>query len=102
MGDETLAQDILDGVADALEEMGAARKFRIVTVPAVDIDDAGATPVETKVDVTVATILFSFNNEYMADANVINGNLMAILSLEDLSSSQIAAIKPGNRLVLFN
>jgi len=99
MGDTTIAQDILDGVADALGDLGAVRKLRIITTPSVDNDNPGATPVETLENVDVDTFLFSFDQEYMPEANVLQGELMGIPSLKDLTTAQITAIKPGNRFV---
>lgn len=99
MGDPTIAQDIIDGVAYALDEVGDTRTFRIVTVPSIDINNPGATPVETLEDVSVEAILFSFFQEYMPDANILDGNLMAILSIKDLTDPQVDAIEPGNRLI---
>lgn len=99
MGDITIAQDILDGVADALGDLGDTRTFRIITTPDYNLNNPGETPTETDEDVSVEALLFGFNIEYMPEANIIEGELMSILSIKDFTDAQVASIKPGNRLL---
>ena len=99
MGDITIAQDILDGVADALGDLGDTRTFRIITTPTVDKNNPGETPIETKVDIPVEAVLFDFDEKYMPNANILEGESMAILSIDPFSDVQVDAIVPGNRLI---
>lgn len=99
MGDTTIAQDILEGVADALGSLGDTRSFRVITIPSVDVNNPGATPVETESDTEVEALLFDFDQEYMAGANILEGGLMSIISIEGVADATIAEMEPGNRLV---
>lgn len=99
MGDISIAQDLLDGVAEALGVLGSLRNFRLVSTPPVDISNPGETPVETPTDYPLDAYLYAFDNEYMPEANILDGSLMAILSIESLTSEQIEQIEPGNRLI---
>ena len=99
MGNAALAQDFLDAVRDVLSEVGDTKTFRIVTESAIDINNPGAAPTPSNEDVALEAFLFDFIQEYMPEANVIEGDKMAILSVIDLSSAQIEAIKPGEYLI---
>ena len=99
MGDLSIAQDLLDGVVDAMADLGTTRTFRIITVEAIDPDNPGAAPVETPENVSVEALLFDFDKKYMPEANVTEGGLMALLSIEPFSDAQVSAIVPGNFLV---
>jgi hypothetical protein len=99
MGDLSIAQDLLDGVVDALADLGDTRTLRIITVDPVDPLDPGAAPVETVEDVSVEALLFDFDKKYMPEANVIEGGTMALLSVDPLTDAQVEAIVPGNFLM---
>jgi hypothetical protein len=99
MGDTSIADDIMEGVADALGDLGTTRTFQIITVPTTDANNPGAKPVESVEDVSVDALLFSFNEEYMSNVSIVDGNLMSILSIQDFTDAQVAAIKPGNSLL---
>lgn len=99
MGDISIAQDLLDGVVDAMADLGATRTLRIITVDPIDPLDPGAAPVETVENVNVESLLFNFDKRYMPEANVTEGETMALLSVEPLTDAQVEAIVPGNFLV---
>lgn len=99
MGDLSIAQDLLEGVAEALAEVGDTRTFRIITVAPIDSNDPGAAPVETPENVSVEALLFNFDKRYMPEANITEGGVMALLSIEPFSDAQVEAITPGNFLV---
>ena len=99
MGDVTIAQDLLDGVADALADLGDTRTFRIITAGAIDPNDPGAEPSETTENVSVEAILFNFDERYMPGANVLEGGLLALLSIKDFTAAQVGALEPGNFLI---
>jgi hypothetical protein len=99
MGDTTIADDLLAGVADALGDLGATRTLRIITTSALDIDSPGEAPTETEEDVSLDSLLFTFDSKYMPEASIIHGGVMAIVSIQDLTDEQIAGIEPGNLLV---
>lgn len=99
MGDVSIAQDLLDGVVDALDAVGSTRILRIITVDPIDPNNPGAAPVETPENVNVESLLFDFDKRYMPEANVTEGGLMGILSIEPLTDAQIEAIVPGNFIV---
>ena len=99
MGDLSIAQDLLEGVAEAMEAVGDTRTLRIITVEPINVDDPGAAPVETEVDLEIEALLFDFDKKYMPGANVLEGGLMAILSITTLTDEQVAAIVPGNFII---
>lgn len=99
MGDLSIAQDLLDGVVDAMADLGDSRFFRMVTVDPIDPLNPGAAPVETVEDVPVECLLFNFNKKYMPEANVTEGDTMALLSVEPFTDDQVTAICPGNFIV---
>lgn len=99
MGDITIAQDLLDGVVDAMADLGDTRTLRLITVDPVDPLDPGAAPVEILDDVSVEALLFGFDKRYMPEANVTEGDVMSLLSIEPLTDAQVAQIIPGNLLI---
>lgn len=99
MGDLTIAQDLLDGVDEALALLGDTRTLRLVTIPSIDVNNPGGAPTETQVDKEIEAFLFAFDSEYMTDANILGGGLMAILAVSSLTTAQINQIQPGNRLI---
>lgn len=99
MGDLTIAQDLLEGVAEALGTVGNTRTLKLITYGAIDIDNPGAAPTRLDEDVPIDALLFDFEQEYMPKANVLEGSTMAILSIIDLTDVQVSEIIPGNKLV---
>ncbi|MES0340679.1 MAG: hypothetical protein ABUK08_00025 [Candidatus Humimicrobiaceae bacterium] len=99
MGDVTLAADIIEGVVDIMIEVGSTHTFRIITYGAPNPSNPGAPPSEVIDDTNIEAYTFDFNEEYMPDANVTEGELMGILSIDPLSQAQIAEIKPGSYLI---
>lgn len=99
MGDLSIAQDILDGVADALNDVGASRVLRILTAGALDPENPGAGAPQTTTDLTVTAILTDYEEKYIDGTLVLDRDKQAVISLSGLSSIQIAGIKPGNFLV---
>lgn len=99
MGDVTLAADIIEGVVDIMAEVGSTHTFRIITYGDPNPSDPGAPPTEIIDDTDVEAYTFDFVEEYMPDANVIDGGLMGIMSIDPLSSIQIDGIEPGSYLI---
>ncbi len=99
MGDVSIAQDLLDGVVDAMADLGTTRTLRLITVDPVNPLDPGASPVETNEDVSIEALLFGFDKRYMPEANITEGEVMSILSIDPLTDAQVAAITPGNILI---
>ncbi len=99
MGDVTIAQDLLEGVEDAMADLGATRTFRIVTYSAPNPSDPGAAPTETPEDVTVEAILFDFDIKYMPKSSVEEGSTLALLSIIDFTDDQVNSLVPGNFLI---
>lgn len=99
MGDVSIAQDLLDGVVDAMADLGTTRTLRLITDDPVDPLDPGASPVETLENLSVEALLFGFDKKYMPEANITEGEVMALLSINPLDDAQVAAIVPGNVLI---
>lgn len=99
MGDVSIAEDLLDGVVDAMANLGSTRTFRIITAGALDPNNPGAEDADTVENVSVEALLFDFDKKYMPEANVTEGGTMALLSIKPLTDVQVAAIVPGNFLV---
>jgi len=99
MGDLTIAQDLLDGVADALADLGATRKVRVITAGALTPGDPGAGGAQSTADFNVEAVIVDYEERY-ADGTVVRaGDRQAILSIGPLSATQVAALAPGARLV---
>ncbi len=99
MGDVSIAQDLLDGVVDAMAEVGSTRTLRLISVDPINPLDPGAAPIETNDDVSIEALLFDFDKRYMSEANITEGGVMALLSVEPLTDAQVVAIVPGNVLI---
>lgn len=99
MGDVTIAQDLLEGVQDALADLGSTRVFRIITYSTPNPSSPGAAPSETLENVNVEAVLFDFDTKYMPGSTALEGKTLAILSIIDFTTAQLAALKPGNYLI---
>jgi len=99
MGDLSIAQDLLEGVADALGDLGATRTLRLVSVPSLDINNPGGARVETLDDEDLEALLFEYEDKYMPGSSVHDGNTLAILSIINLTDAQVALVQPGNQLL---
>lgn len=99
MGDLSIAQDLLDGVVDALGDLGDTRTVRIVTEGALDIGDPGAGRPKTNEDVPVEALLYDFEDEYIDGTTVLKGDRKAIISIEPLTVAQVAGIEQGAKLI---
>jgi hypothetical protein len=99
MGDMTIAQDLLDGVADALADLGSTRQVRIITRGALTPGDPGAGGAQTVVDVNVEAVVAGYDEKYVDGTTIQVGDRLAILSIGPLSTAQVAALKPGARLI---
>lgn len=99
MGDTSIAQDILDGVADALGDAGDTRTLRIVNYGSIDPNDPGAAPTVTNDDTPLAALLFDFDEKYMPGANIVDGDTMSIIDLSVLSEAQKTVLAPGTKLI---
>jgi hypothetical protein len=99
MGDTSIAQDIISGVADALGDVGDTRTLRIVTPGTIDPSNPGAGATPTNADVPVEAIIVDYEERYIDGTLVLAGDKQAVIDLSALSSAQIAGIKPGNFLI---
>jgi hypothetical protein len=99
MGDISIAQDILEGVTDALADLGNTKKTRTVSVGPLVPGNPGAGGTQTVTDTDVEAIISDYDERYVDGSTVREGDRQAILSIGPLSAAQIAAIKPGARLV---
>jgi hypothetical protein len=99
MGDITLAEDVKEGVADIMSEVGSTHTFRIIEYSAPSPTNPGAAPTQTIDDTDIEAYTFDFIQEYMPTANVLEGELMGILSIAPLTEEQISKIKPGTELI---
>lgn len=99
MGDTSIAQDILEGVADALDAVGDTRTMRIITEGALDINDPGAGRPRTPEEFGVEAFLYDYEDEYINGTSILKGDRKAILSIEPLTAAQISGIKQGAKLI---
>lgn len=99
MGDTSIAQDILEGVASALGDVGDTRTLRIVNYDVIDSNNPGAAPTVTNDDTPVEALLFDFDEKYMKGANIIEGDTMAIIDLSVLSEAQKEVLAPGTKFI---
>jgi hypothetical protein len=99
MGDLTIAQDILEGVADALADLGTTRQVRVTAFGALTPGDpgAGGAPVDTDFD--VEAVVADYEEKYVDGAVIRAGDRQAVLSIGPLSAAQIAALAPGAKLL---
>lgn len=99
MGDTSIAQDILDGVTDALADLGTTRTFRMVAYGSVNPSSPGVAPTETTTDADVEAILFDFDIKWMPDSSVKKGKTLAMIDINGFTAAQLAGLKPGSFLV---
>jgi hypothetical protein len=99
MGDLTIAQDLLDGVADALADLGATRKVRVIARGALTPGDPGAGGAQSATDFDVEAVIVGYDERYVDGTAIRAGDRQAILSIGPLSAAQVAGLKPGARLV---
>lgn len=99
MPDESIAADLIEAVADVLGDLGGVRTFRIVTRSAIDINNPGSAPTVTNEELTIDAVLFDFDEKYMSKANVVEGDTMAIISIETFTDLQKSKVEPGNFLI---
>lgn len=99
MGDVNLAQDLLDGVTDALDDVGDTRTMRIITEGLLNISDPGAGRPRTSEDFPVEAFLYDYKDEYIDGKVVLKGDRKALLSIDPLTSAQISGIKQGAKLI---
>lgn len=99
MGDTTIAQDLIDGVADAMATVGDTKTIRIVTEGSLNPSDPGAGKPRTPEDLSVEAFLYDFEDEYVDGTTVLKGDRKAIIDLSQLTSVQIAGIKQGHELI---
>lgn len=99
MGDANIAQDILEGVADALSDLGDSRTVRIFTEGALDLNDPGAGAPRTPEDLPVEALLYDFDDELIDNTAVLKGDRNAIIDLNSLTTGQIDSIGQGSLVV---
>jgi hypothetical protein len=99
MGDPTLAQDLLDGVTDALADVGDTRTLRIFTEGALTPGDPGEGKPRTYEDVAVEAILYDYKDHYIDETTVKTGDRKALIAINPLSVPQVAGIKQGAKLI---
>lgn len=99
MGDTSVAQDLIDGVKDALEVVGDTSTVRIFTEGALDPLDPGAGRPRTPEDLSIEAFLYDFEDEYIDGTNVLKGDRKAILDVSTLTSIQISGIEQGTTLI---
>jgi hypothetical protein len=99
MGDTSIAQDILDGVTDALADLGDTRTVRIFTEGSLDPGDPGAGRPKTPEDVPVEALLYDFEDEYVDGKTVLKGDRNALIDIGQLSAAQLSGIEQGSLLI---
>jgi hypothetical protein len=100
MGDTSIAQDLIDGVVDALGDLGATRTVRIISEGSLDINDPGAGKPRTSEEFSVEALLYYQEEKYIENTVVFSGLRKAIISIEPLSVAQLAGIKQGAKFIV--
>lgn len=99
MGDLLIAQDLLDGVTDALGDLGATRQVRIITRGALTPGNPGAGGSQSVEDVDVEALIYGYDEKYIDGTAIQTGDRQCLLSIGPLTTAQIEAIRPGSRIV---
>lgn len=99
MGDTSIAQDVMDGVTDALGDLGDTRTVRIFTEGPLNLGDPGAGKPKTPENIPVETLLYDFEDEYVDGKTILKGDRNAILDIGQLTPAQLAGVKQGAMLV---
>lgn len=99
MGDVTIAQDLIEGVTDALADLGDTRQVRIVSEGVLDPLNPGAGKPRTTTDTDVEALLYDYEDRYINGASVLEGDRQAIIDIAPLTGAQVAALEPGNFLI---
>lgn len=96
MGDLTIAADIIEGVVDIMEEVGATLNLRTIVYGDTDIDNPGAAPTETITNTPFEGFMFAIQDEYIDGTSILEGDQNIIVSIDGMTDEVIDAIAPGN------
>jgi len=99
MGDTSIAQDVIDGVADAMGDLGDTRTIRIFSEGSINLSDPGAGVTRTPENIPVEALLYDFEDEYIDGTTVLKGDRNALIDLAQLTSVQIGGIEQGSLLI---
>lgn len=99
MGDTSIAQDLIDGVTDALADLGDTRTIQIYTEGALDPADPGAGKPKSAEDLSVEALLYDYEDEYINGQTVLRGDRKAIIDIAALTSTQLAGIGQGSIVI---
>jgi hypothetical protein len=99
MGDQAIADSLLDGVESALAAVGSTRQVKIITDGVIDPADPGAGPAKTEETVDVEAILYDYADQYVNNTSILAGDRRALISIKPLTTAQRAGVATGNRLI---
>jgi len=92
MGDATIAQDLLDGVADALDDLGDTRTVRVTSFGALVPGAPGDGGTPTDADFSAEVVIVDYDEKYVDGTVIRAGDRQAIVSIGPLSAAQVAAL----------
>lgn len=99
MGDLTIAQDIIDGVADVMEAVGAVRQLRIFSYGALTPGNPGAGGTETSSSVNIDAVIVDYTDQEINGSTILAGDRQAIIHIGNLTALQLAGIKSGSQVL---
>ena len=99
MSDALSSQDFLDAVTDVIAVLGSTRKVRVVAYAALDTGNPGAGRVQTPTDHDVEAAIYDYNDKYVDGAAILQGDKIAVLSIDPLASAVVELVKPDAKLV---
>jgi hypothetical protein len=99
MGDTSIAQDLLDGVTDALGDLGDTRTIRIFSEGSLNLSDPGAGRPKTPENIPVEALLYDFEDKYFDGKTVLKGDRNALIDISQLSAAQLSGVKQGSLLI---
>lgn len=99
MSDPTISADIVSGISDAMGDIGWMMKVRSIEYGSVDLNNPGASTSEVVVDTDFSGLLFDFDEKYMPGSTVLEGDKMALISVENMTVDKIDGIKAGNYII---
>lgn len=95
----SISDDIISGIKDGLEDLGWNLTLQGIAYGSVNIDNPGAAPLETSFSKDFKGLVFDFDEKYMPGSTVEEGDRMVLVSVDTLTTQEIAAVKPGNYII---
>jgi hypothetical protein len=99
MGDASIAQDLIEGVTDALADLGGTRTVQIYTEGALNPINPGAGKPKIAEDLSVEALLYDYEDSYIDGQTVLRGDRKAIIDIAQLTPTQLSGVAQGAVLI---